>query len=367
MNLRVLPLIVLTAMLLGACNMPGGNSAEQVQTQAAETVNAQLTQNALLTPSSTNTPLATATQPVTNTPAVTHTPPITSTTSSAGGTGCDAMAFVSDVTVPDGEDMAPGESFVKTWRLRNSGTCTWSTSYSVVFISGNAMGGAASQALTVSVVPGSTIDISVNMTAPSIADDYTGYWAFRNASGQNFGSFYVQIDVTGSGTGTGSGDETLSASLVGQVRSDGTVGSGAHVGDNASNVSIQGYVSFNISAIPDDAIIEEVRVDFSDFDTDSNPFATLGCLTANFGTYFPLDAGDYSASSSGVDAEWCDANELGTVFVIDEVADRLQDVLGSQDMLEYRFRFSGATTDSDGNNDLVRFLSMRLIVTYSEP
>lgn len=359
--------ILAVALLLTACNMPGGSSAEQVQTQAAETVNAQLTQNVLLTPSSTSTPLPTATLAATNTSAVTNTPAVISTSGGGATGGCDVMAFVSDVTVPDGEEFAPSEAFVKTWRLRNSGTCTWSTSYSVVFVSGNAMGGTATQALTASIVPGSTVDISVNMTAPTTAGDYTGYWALRNTTGQNFGSFYVQIEVTGSGgTGSGSGDENLSASLVGQVRSDGTTGSGAHVGDNTSNVSVQGFVSFDISGIPDDATIEEVQVDFTDFDTDSNPFATLGCLTANFGTFFPLNASDYSASSSGVDAEWCDANELSTVFIIDEVADRLQDVLGTQDTLEYRFRFATAT-DSDGASDLVRFLSMHLIVTYTEP
>jgi hypothetical protein len=359
--------LLAVALLLTACNMPGGNSAEQVQTQAAETVNAQLTQNALLSPSSTNTPLPTATLAATNTSAVTNTPAATSASGGGATGGCDVMAFVSDVTVPDGEEFAPSETFVKTWRLRNSGSCTWSTSYSVVFISGNAMGGTATQALSASIVPGSTLDISVNMTAPATAGDYTGYWALRNTTGQNFGSFYVQIEVTGSGgTGSGDGDENISASLVGQVRSDGTTGTSAQVGDNNTNVSIQGFVSFDISDIPDDATIEEVQVDFSDFDTDSNPFAALGCLTANFGGFFPLDAGDYSASGSGVDAEWCDANELSTVFIIDEVADRLQSVLGTQDTLEYRFRFATAT-DSDGASDLVRFLSMHLIVTYSEP
>jgi hypothetical protein len=371
MKFKSLILFALAALLLAACNMPGGPSADQVQTQAAETVNAQLTMNALLTPSSTNTPLATETPAATNTPAVTNAPAATSTTSSGGGggSGCDAMAFVADVTIPDGEDMTAGKTFTKTWRLRNSGTCTWSTTYNVVFVSGSSMGGPATQALSASVVPGSTIDISVNLTAPSSNGEHTGYWALRNAAGQNFGSFYVQIEVGGaSGTpGGGDGDEdSISASLVGQVRSDGTTGSNAQAGDTGSNVSVQGFVSFDISEIPDGATIEEVKVDFSDFDTDSNPFATLGCLTANFGSYFPLDASDFSGAGS-VDAEWCDATELSTVFIIDAVADRLQSVLASQDELEYRLRFSDATTDSDNTADLVRFLSMRMIVTYTEP
>ena len=43
---------------------------------------------------------------------------------------CDMAQFVADVTVPDGTTYAPGAAFTKTWRLKNIGTCTWSTSYS---------------------------------------------------------------------------------------------------------------------------------------------------------------------------------------------------------------------------------------------
>jgi len=55
--------------------------------------------------------------------------------------GCDRAQFISDVTVPDGTTFAPGAAFNKTWRLKNVGTCTWTTSYSLVFDSGEKMGG----------------------------------------------------------------------------------------------------------------------------------------------------------------------------------------------------------------------------------
>jgi len=109
-------LAVAGLLLLAGCNFPGSQSAEQVQTAAAETVSAQQTQNALLTPSATATGTPTATSTTSPTPAVTNTP---ATTSSGGATGCDRTQFVSDVTVPDGEDHAPDTTFVKTWRLRN--------------------------------------------------------------------------------------------------------------------------------------------------------------------------------------------------------------------------------------------------------
>lgn len=368
-NRSLLFLALAAVFVLSACNMPGGNSAEQVQTAAAETVSAQFTQNAALTPSATSTPLASATLSATNTPAVSNTPFATSTAGTSGGAtgGCDAIQFVSDVTVPDGEDHAPDSAFVKTWRLRNSGTCTWGNTYSLVFVSGNAMGGAASTNLTSSVVPGSTIDISVNLTAPHELGSYTGYWALRNASSQTFGSFYVQIDVTtGGSTGGGSGN-TISASNVGQVRSDATTGAGAHAGDTGSNVSVQAFVSFNISSIPNGATIDEVQVDFSNYTTDSNPFATMGCLTANYGVYFPLDALDFSLTASNVDMEWCSKTELSTVFVSDDMKARLQDAVDNGDTtFEYRLFFTGGPTDSDNTADLVRFLDLSLIIDYTE-
>ena len=358
-SIKLVSSVLAILFLLSACNLPGSNSAEQVQTAAAETVNAQLTSNALLTPSPTNTTEPTETPTATNTPNVTNTPPATSGPSAGGG--CDAMQFVTDVTVPDGEQKAANATFVKTWRLRNSGTCTWSTGYSVVFVSGNAMGGPATQALTGSIVPGSTVDISVNLTAPGTNGKYTGYWALRNASGQNFGSFFVEINVTGSGTGS-SGGNTFAASQVGRVDANGSVASQAYAGSSAG-VGVRGFVSFDISGIPNSSTIQEVNVDFSGFDTVSNPF-TMGCLQAYAGVYFPLDAASYSASGSGPDIEWCSAAELSNAFVDDDVKTRLQSSLGSS-TLQYQLRFTGAPS----GDRLVRFLSggVKLIITYTEP
>ncbi len=48
-------------------------------------------------------------------------------------TYCDQAQFVSDITVPDGAAFTPGASFTKTWRFMNAGTCTWTTSYKLVY------------------------------------------------------------------------------------------------------------------------------------------------------------------------------------------------------------------------------------------
>src|SRR3990172_929541 len=87
---------------------------------------------------------------------------------------CDWAQFIADVTVPDGTRFEPGTTFKKTWRLKNIGTCTWTTSYSLVFDSGERMGALASINFPSGVAPGQTIDLTVDMTAPSTAGHYIG-------------------------------------------------------------------------------------------------------------------------------------------------------------------------------------------------
>jgi hypothetical protein len=117
---------------------------------------------------------------------------------------CDAAVFVRDVTYPDGSVLSRGEDFTKTWRLKNNGTCSWTTSYRLVFVSGEEMNGPASIPLSVNVPPGNTVDLSVNLEAPSNDGKYRGYWKLRNSSNALFGigtqadtAFWVDIKVAG--------------------------------------------------------------------------------------------------------------------------------------------------------------------------
>jgi len=96
---------------------------------------------------------------------------------------CDQAQFIADVTVPDGTPFSPGAAFTKTWRLKNIGSCAWTTSYALVFDTGTIMGGPAAVNLPSNVAPGQTVDISINLTAPGNAGHYIGYWKFRNSSG----------------------------------------------------------------------------------------------------------------------------------------------------------------------------------------
>lgn len=113
--------------------------------------------------------------------------------------GCeDNMEFVADVTVPDDTEFVEGETFSKTWRIKNIGSCEWTSDYEWIFISGDQMSGPPSQVLGQTVAPGAQADITVSMTAPTEAGDYLGYWQLRNSDGERFGDTpWVDIKVVG--------------------------------------------------------------------------------------------------------------------------------------------------------------------------
>jgi hypothetical protein len=115
----------------------------------------------------------------------------------------DTAEFIMDVTIPDGTRLSPGVSFVKTWRLRNNGTTTWTTGYSLIFANGSHMNGLSLIPLSKTVAPGGTIDVSVILVAPSGPGTYQGSWELRSASGILFGvgpkadkPFFVNIKVS---------------------------------------------------------------------------------------------------------------------------------------------------------------------------
>jgi hypothetical protein len=124
---------------------------------------------------------------------------------SSPGACIDRVTFVSDVSVPDNTQFAPNTSFTKTWRLKNSGTCTWTPDYVTTFVSGDPMGAVYPVKLTSSVAPGQNVDVSVNMASPNTNGTYKGNWAIKNPSGKVFAlgtnndvPFWVQI-IVGSG------------------------------------------------------------------------------------------------------------------------------------------------------------------------
>ena len=108
-----------------------------------------------------------------------------------------------DITIPDDSIISPGQSFIKTWKLVNSGTCSWTTSYSARFFYGDRMDAPESVPLQETVLPSQSVEISVEMVAPQAAGTYQGNWKLSNPSGVLFGigpngdsPFWVRIIVT---------------------------------------------------------------------------------------------------------------------------------------------------------------------------
>lgn len=196
----LLPLLVLS-LALAACGISEADiqlTVVAAETNAVSTAYVQLTEFALANPSATPTLMATATLMPTATLQLTPTVGTgTGGTGTGGGvpSGCEAMTFVSDVTIPDGEEIAAGESFTKTWSVTNSGTCEWTTGFQLVFSSGEQMGGPSSNALLAAVPVGGTANISVELVAPATAGEHVGHWAIANAAGTAFGFLYVEINV----------------------------------------------------------------------------------------------------------------------------------------------------------------------------
>jgi hypothetical protein len=121
----------------------------------------------------------------------------------------DKAGFVADVRVPDNTLLPPGGTFHKIWRLRNDGTCPWTDAYQVVFSDGDPMNNNTPLSLPGEVQPGDTVDIGVDMVAPSRDGTYRGNYLLQNPQGATFGvgasgqtPFYVQIVVGTRSTAT---------------------------------------------------------------------------------------------------------------------------------------------------------------------
>ncbi len=182
--------IGLAVLLLAAlaCNFGGGASPTPEVTDVA------------LTTATVSIPATVDSQNGQNTPEVGTPPPATPTEAPAveGEGGCELRAaYVADVTVPDDTLIEPGESFVKTWRIRNSGSCAWEEGTLLVYANGETIGGPASVSVS-PTAPNTPVDISVEMTAPDEPGTYRSNWQLQTPEGTRFGGiFYVQIVVPG--------------------------------------------------------------------------------------------------------------------------------------------------------------------------
>jgi hypothetical protein len=104
--------------------------------------------------------------------------------------------FQADITIPDNTPVQAGQPFVKTWRVRNAGTCDWYAGYRLKFVDGDRMGGP--DWVTVPETPaGESAEISAELVAPSEPGRYRGDWQMCLGETDCFGDrIYVQIVST---------------------------------------------------------------------------------------------------------------------------------------------------------------------------
>ena len=143
-----------------------------------------------------------------------------------------------------------------------------------------------------------------------------------------------------------------------------------YVGDDNNDISIQGFISFDISAIPAGATITNVKVDFTNYASAmGDPFGSLGTLRFYAHNYGVLDGSDYYAGPppAGYILYY---NSAGSIAVHDAplVKNALQAKVGSS-RFQMRLQFNVAT-DSNGDNDIMRWMTSyvpKLIVTFTVP
>ena len=200
--------------LLTAC--VGSNGTETpdmaaIQTAAVGTVMAIQTQTGAVQPTSTLKATLVATDTAVVLPTIAATQPVVSQPTLAPTKSCYSMSFVSDVTISDNTPVFPGQTFTKTWKVTNNGSCAWDAGFKFVSTGGDAMGG-VTYTLPAAVPINGIIDLSIVMTAPtSKSGKVQGNWRMTTADGKYFGDEVYVIVVVGTATVTPSATVTATA------------------------------------------------------------------------------------------------------------------------------------------------------------
>jgi hypothetical protein len=191
---------ILGVSLLTACGSSGADATptlgfEAISTYAAQTFEVNAAAEAALasptpvpSPTTLPSPFPTFALPA-SLPTIAF---ATATPLASGGSACDDAAYIADATIPDNTHMDPGQKFVKTWIVQNTGTCPWSTSYKLVHVDGLAMDGADAY-VPLQVPVGQQAQLSVDMQAPTSPGDYYGRWQLQNANEVPFGSILTVV------------------------------------------------------------------------------------------------------------------------------------------------------------------------------
>jgi len=272
--------------------------------------------------------------------------------------GCtDIAEFYDDVTIPDGYKIPEGTTFVKTWRFRNVGTCTWTPEYGMI---------------DEVVYPDEFVNVSISLNTSSFAlpIGYYGetsklFFQLYDENGQDFEptgnynqSFYVVIDVVPS-------YENILIVPSKKVSVDMTGGrhEGLYVGDFANGLGVQAIIRLPLTQIQSHATLNSVSLGFPYFEVKGNPF-NYGCIGIHEGDYFDgeentIYSNDYwyddTDNSEFIYLEYCNKTSLskwkhvgGSFFDLIEKA-----IAEGKNYIELKFTFGNHVWPDYGLDDYV--------------
>ncbi len=222
---------------------------------------------------------------------------------------------LTDENVPDDTIMGAGEVFVKSWLLTNTGTCTWTEEYALVFHHGDDMEAINFTPLGGWVLPGESVWLSLDMIAPFQAGSHIGFWALQSADGAVFGpgstgTFWVRVAIAGP-TPT-SRARVFDPASGGAIRVDGQPDNEIKAGDDTSNLDWQGLLTYKFGNLSENATVTGAVLDISnDYAINGDPFATLGCLNVYISNYGGIDASDYGSAEGFALWTFCSEADLG--------------------------------------------------------
>ena len=122
--------------------------------------------------------------------------------------------FITDVSIPDGTSIVPGTAFDKTWQIRNTGTCPWTSSYRLTQVSDTAVQALTRDIPLPPVDPGATVEITLKATLSSstpLGAKSVAKFELRDPDDKKFGtSLTIEVVAVLAGTEQGSTAGTVS-------------------------------------------------------------------------------------------------------------------------------------------------------------
>jgi hypothetical protein len=204
---KITALAIVLILAFGACNLPVQSSQPQNEQQSQEPPADQET-DPQEEPASEEPPTEPEQDPVTQPETETEEAGDEETVTEEPVSDCTPDSeFVDDITIPDGTLVEPGETITKTWRIRNDGTCTWTSAFvweQVNYDDTVLKASSRTMPMPTDIAPGDTYDISVQLTLPAnakLGSLQVARFQMRSPGGGLFGTHPFASVFVSPGTG----------------------------------------------------------------------------------------------------------------------------------------------------------------------